>query len=63
MTIFESYAPGMATKYEYLCEERSRHDTDITDHLNNRAAEGWELVAAQIAPDHPLPHAWLVWRR
>jgi hypothetical protein len=63
MTIFEFYAPGMATKYEYLCEERPGHDTDITDHLNNRAAQGWELVAAQIAPDHPLPHAWLVWRR
>ena len=63
MTIFESYAPGMATKYEYLCEQRPGHDTEITDHMNSRAAEGWELVAAQFTPDHPLPHAWLVWRR
>jgi DICT domain-containing protein len=46
--IVESYAPGMATKYKYLCKERPGHDTDITDHMNSRAAEGWELVAAQI---------------
>ena len=31
--------------------------------MNTRAAEGWELVVAQVTPDHPLPHAWLVWRR
>jgi len=31
--------------------------------MNSRAAEGWELVAAQFMPDRPLPHAWLVWRR
>ena len=54
-TIFESYAPGMATRYEYFCEERPGHDTDITDHMNSRAAEGWELVAAQFTPDHPFP--------
>ena len=52
-----------ATKYEYLCEERPGHDSEITDHMNSRAAEGWELLVAQCTPDHPLPHAWLVWRR
>ena len=50
-------------KYEYLCEERPGHDAQITDHMNGRAAEGWELVVAQCTPDHPLPHVWLVWRR
>jgi len=63
MTISEFYAPCMATKYEYLCEEMPGHDTEITNHMNSRAAEGWELVAAQFMPDRPLPHAWLVWRR
>lgn len=63
MTIAGPYAARMATKYEYLCEERPGHDTEITDHMNSRALEGWELVTAQFVRDHPLPHAWLVWRR
>jgi len=53
----------MATKYEYLCEETPGHDTAITDHMNGRAAEGWELLVAQVVPGRPLPHTWLVWRR
>lgn len=63
MTIFESYAPGMATKYEYLCEEIPGHGPGITDHMNRRAVEGWELMTGHVSPDHPLPHAWLIWRR
>jgi hypothetical protein len=58
-----SYDPRMATTYEYLCEETPGHDTAITDHLNSRAAEGWELFAAQVMPGRPVPHTWLVWRR
>jgi hypothetical protein len=53
----------MATKYEYLCEETPGHDTAITGHMNDRAAEGWELLVAQVVPGRPLPHTWLVWRR
>ena len=56
------YAPGMATRHEYLCEERAGHDVEITDHMNSQAAEGWELVSAQFVPDRH-PHVWLVWRR
>jgi hypothetical protein len=62
MAVSGFYAPGMATDYEYLCEERAGHDTEITDHMNSRGAEGWELVTAQFVPDR-LPHVWLVWRR
>jgi hypothetical protein len=62
MTISGLYAPGMATKYEYLCEDRPGYDVEITDHLNTRAAEGWELLSVQFVIDRP-PHAWLVWRR
>jgi hypothetical protein len=52
----------MATRYEYLCEERPGHDTEITDHMNRRAAEGWELISAQFEPARH-PRVWLVWRR
>jgi hypothetical protein len=63
MTVVAPYASGMATRYEYLCEERPGHDTEITAYMNSRAVDGWELLVAQFMPDHPLPHAWLVWRR
>jgi hypothetical protein len=56
------YAPGMATKYEYLCEEKPGYDREITDYLNGRAAEGWEVVSIQFVTDRP-PHVWVVWRR
>jgi hypothetical protein len=54
----------MATKWEYFCEQRPAqgYDTDLTDHMNNRAAEGWELVSAQVTLDRP-PHVWLFWKR
>jgi hypothetical protein len=52
----------MATRYEYLCEERAGHDVEITDYMNSQAAEGWELVAVQFVPERH-PHVWLVWRR
>jgi hypothetical protein len=52
----------MATKYEYLCEERPGYDVEMTDYMNSRAAEGWELVTVQFMTGRP-PHAWLVWRR
>lgn len=58
----ELYAPDMATRYEYLCEQRPGHDTGITDHMNSRAAEGWKLVSAQFEPERH-PRVWLVWRR
>ena len=40
MTAFEPYAPRMATKYEYLCEERPGHDTQITD--------AWPLACSAV---------------
>jgi hypothetical protein len=54
----------MATKWEYFCEQRlaKGYDTELTDHMNSRAAEGWELVAPQyVTGAHP--RVWLFWRR
>jgi len=63
VAISEFYAAGMAARPEYFCEERPGYDTEITDHLNSRAAEGWELVTAQVVVGDRPPHFWLIWRR
>jgi hypothetical protein len=62
----------MTAKWEYFYElfdqRQSDFDKLFNNHLNRRAAEGWELVSAPIMSYSDSKVAWhtqarLIWRR
>jgi hypothetical protein len=53
---------GMTTKWEYFLD-KVLADELRTEHLNSRAAEGWELVSTSVDPGVDVPVIYLFWRR
>ena len=57
----------MAANWQYFYEPFTRPNEQFFEHfnshLNDRGAEGWELVSAQMGLDSPRPWAALIWRR
>jgi hypothetical protein len=51
----------MTANWEYLFENLGYRDL-TTEHLNTRAAEGWELVSTAVA-GHGGDRYLLFWRR
>ncbi len=52
----------MAAKWEYFVETLTPHNL-TTEHLNMRAADGWELVSTAATGPGASGFFWLVWRR
>jgi hypothetical protein len=39
----------MTYSWQYLCTQNAHDAESLTDHMNNRASEGWELLAVTFA--------------
>jgi hypothetical protein len=59
----------MTARWQYLYEttkampDCSKFTDGFNKHLNERAAEGWELVSAETTWDKGWRSARLIWRR
>jgi hypothetical protein len=53
----------MATGWEYRCTANAHDPDSLTLHMNDRAAEGWELLAVTFAVKGESGTHTFFWRR